>query len=553
MKSDNLEKVLVVECDPLISDLVANQALAAAGYQVKIASDMVSAIQIAKDMQPDVIITNLALPGLSGKDLIIALSSQNIETSVVIISNKGREAEVIQAYRLGVSDYLLWPFKEPEVLTVMDRVFRQVRARKERIRLRDELERTNNALRKRIRDMGTIFSIGKAITQISDQVLLFDRILEGAIQVARADKGWLLLKNENDKKFLLVAHHQMPESVASYLNQPWNDGISSMVAMSGKNLTIHGDLLARYKISSFGQAALVIPIKVADQVVGILTVMRKNPFPFAKNEEMLLSAISDYASISLINARLFQTVEDQSKTSDSSQQYSYFREKISCELLTEIKREMKRPLETAWDDLEALTDSRGGRWSSGQQQIMKDLSAQLNLLEVIKGSISSNHSSNSLKPQFELNEAVQQALNRFLNVTKYYKFDIQCEYYSEPLIIQAEPTIIQAVLDGLLSNAVKYSYDRPGNDVLIRIEKYGYDFAMVTIKDKGVGIPQKALADLFEIRDLQESSRKRNFGSIGISLVLIDQIIKSLGGTIGVERELNSGATFFFTLPLTIS
>ncbi len=69
------EKILVVESDPDIADLISRQALAPLGYQPHVVSDAAAAIQQARENPPDLIITNLNLPDLSGKDLLTALTS----------------------------------------------------------------------------------------------------------------------------------------------------------------------------------------------------------------------------------------------------------------------------------------------------------------------------------------------------------------------------------------------------------------------------------------------------------------------------------------------
>jgi DNA-binding response OmpR family regulator len=124
------ERVLLVENDPDISDLIARQTLQALGYRVEVAQTAASALQAAARFSPDVVITNLNLPGLSGKDLLVALSSQGLDIPVIVIAMKGMESDVIQAFRLGATDYLIWPAREAEVVSAVERVLKQVRAKR---------------------------------------------------------------------------------------------------------------------------------------------------------------------------------------------------------------------------------------------------------------------------------------------------------------------------------------------------------------------------------------------------------------------------------------
>jgi DNA-binding response OmpR family regulator len=308
------ERILVVESDPYISDLIARQSLLPMGYQVTIAGAAGAAIQEAISFNPDAIIADLDLPGLSGKDLLVALSSQGIDVPVIVLARKGSESDVIQAFRLGASDYLNWPIREAEVVSAVERVLKQVRARRERELLARQLNQTNQELQRRVRELTTILAISKAVTSITDQRALFDKVLEGAVFVAEADCGWLSIRKDQSKLFLLSAVRNLPPSLEAPLYQPFDDGISNLVALSRESLSIHGEALKRFKASLFGQSALVVPVKVKREVVGLLVVMRKAAQPFSAGNQALLEAVADYAAISLVNASLFRALEERARS-----------------------------------------------------------------------------------------------------------------------------------------------------------------------------------------------------------------------------------------------
>ena len=186
------ERILLVESDPEISDLISRQTLQALGYQVKVVRSAETAIQEVTHFAPDVIITNLNLPDLSGKDLIIALTSKAIDAPVIVVAQKGKEENLVQALRLGATDYLLSPMREAEIVSAVERVFKQVRSRRERETLARHLKQTNDELQKRVRELTTIFSIGKAVTSVTNQRELFGKIVDGAVFITEADSGWLL-------------------------------------------------------------------------------------------------------------------------------------------------------------------------------------------------------------------------------------------------------------------------------------------------------------------------------------------------------------------------
>jgi len=302
------ERILVVEGDPIVADLIARQALGGQGYDIKVVNEASEAIQQAMSFSPDVVIANLELSGLSGKDLIVALASQNIQIPVIMIAMQDREKDIIQAFRLGASDYIGAPIREAEVVAAVERALKTVHARKEREKLSQQLQRSNQELEKRVTELTTLFGIGKAVISIIDQNKLFNEIVKGAVKITQADFGWLLIQDEQTDEYILRAQLNLPKSLVANMGQPWDDGISSLVARSGEAFSIHGESMDRFMISSLGKSVLVTPVKVGKQILALLVVMRKESREFGASDQAMLEAVSDYAAISLVNARLFKAL-----------------------------------------------------------------------------------------------------------------------------------------------------------------------------------------------------------------------------------------------------
>ena len=140
------DRILLVENDPEISDIVARQTLRAVGYQVDVVEDSSAAIKSLLETPPDLIIVDLNIPGLSAKDMLVALNAQGVTTPLLVIAGKGQEQDVIQAFRLGAADYLMWPARDAEVVSVVERVLQRVHEQHDRQRLDLKLNETNQEL-----------------------------------------------------------------------------------------------------------------------------------------------------------------------------------------------------------------------------------------------------------------------------------------------------------------------------------------------------------------------------------------------------------------------
>jgi DNA-binding response OmpR family regulator len=363
MATNPSERILVIESDPDVGDLIARQALKPLGYQVSLATDSSTAIRQAIQYQPDVVIVNLKMPGLSGKDMLIALSSQGMNIPMVVLAEKGMEQDVIHSFRLGASDYLMLPVREAEVVSCVERALKQVREVRSREKLDAQIKQTNAELQRRVKELSTIFAVGRAVISITDQRVLFDKIVEAITAVTEADMGWLTVKDDKTKSFILVAHRGLPEAWAKKLGQPLDDGLSSLVAMSAEALAIHGDPLLKFKISTLGKSAMVVPVKIHNESIGLLTVVRKADRPFGDSEHTLSSAIADYASISMVNARLFRALAQNVDAAQASAKHKN-------DALQHIRQEVQSTLTTTLYPIDLIMSEKMGPLTAEQKQAL---------------------------------------------------------------------------------------------------------------------------------------------------------------------------------------
>ncbi len=367
------EHILIVEHDPEISDLIGRQALRPLGYQVTVVDDTGAAIKQALQTPPDLILADINLPGLSGKDLLVALTSQGSRAPLIVIAEKGQEADALQAFRLGATDALFWPVRDAEVVSAVERALRQTQEVRARLKLDQQLKLANEEVQRKLRDLTWILATGKAVISITDQRQLFERILESALQVADATIAWVTLRDERSNTFVLRAHRNLPEGWAKKMNQPLDDGISSLVALSGESLVMNGVALQKFRIASLGKSAAVIPIKIQNEVIGLMMVIRKNDREIERHAQTLLEAIGDYASISLVNARLFRALEQTSESARAG-------EKTLHAAIESMRDSIRDEVQAASYPLNlALTEAQGSL-NADQRQALEAVQAALQRL-----------------------------------------------------------------------------------------------------------------------------------------------------------------------------
>ncbi|QPH38915.1 ATP-binding protein [Pedobacter endophyticus] len=113
--------------------------------------------------------------------------------------------------------------------------------------------------------------------------------------------------------------------------------------------------------------------------------------------------------------------------------------------------------------------------------------------------------------------------------------------------VEADKDKIGQVITNLVSNAVKYS--SAGTTITVAcITQENY--ALVSIKDEGMGISILDKEKLFDRFYRVETTAMRNINGFGIGLYLCKEIIERHHGTIGVESEIGKGSTFWFKIPV---
>jgi GAF domain-containing protein len=156
------------------------------------------------------------------------------------------------------------------------------------------------------------------------------------------------------------------EAWAKKIGQPLDDGVSSLVAMSAEPLTIHGQAMQKFKISALGKAAMVMPIKVQNDAIGLMCLVRKGEKTFGESEQTLAGAIADYASISLVNSRLFRALAYNVETAQAG-------EKRKNEALQNLRREIQINLQTAAYPLDLIIDQKMGPTTLEQAQALENI------------------------------------------------------------------------------------------------------------------------------------------------------------------------------------
>jgi signal transduction histidine kinase len=115
-----------------------------------------------------------------------------------------------------------------------------------------------------------------------------------------------------------------------------------------------------------------------------------------------------------------------------------------------------------------------------------------------------------------------------------------------PASLTADRALLRRAIDNLLDNAQKYSDPDAPVRLCARVESGA---AVIEVEDRGAGIPEEDLPNLFRPFFRGDRSRTRATGGVGLGLVLARRIVEAHGGRLEIESRVGEGTTARIALP----
>lgn len=117
------EKILVVDDEPKITEIV-KAYLEKEGYMVKTVHDGKTALLIEEEFNPDLIVLDLMLPGISGEKICQSIR-QKSHVPILMLTAKSSEEDRIEGLNIGADDYLVKPFSPRELVARVKAILRR--------------------------------------------------------------------------------------------------------------------------------------------------------------------------------------------------------------------------------------------------------------------------------------------------------------------------------------------------------------------------------------------------------------------------------------------
>jgi len=320
------DKLTVLIVDDRRDNIIflANYILKPQGYDIITAMDGKKGLHKALEEKPDLIIMDLRMPKMNGLEVLAALREKQCHIPVILTTFHGSESIVVEALRLGIKDYVIKPYTVEDIEKAIERALGERRA-EEKVQqtpelaegLREGMREINQQLERRVRELGTLHDIGKAVTSLLDLQKVLNRVVEAAVFLTGAEEGLLLLVDQETEELYMRAAQGLTQKEASSFRVKVEDSLSGLVITTGKPImvsSVQDQEKFKLKTGYLVKSLLHVPLKLGNAVIGVLSVHNKvSPKAFTDNDLRTLTTLAGYAAVAIENARLYQIMQEKAQ------------------------------------------------------------------------------------------------------------------------------------------------------------------------------------------------------------------------------------------------
>ncbi|NLX10128.1 MAG: GAF domain-containing protein, partial [Chloroflexi bacterium] len=293
-------------------------------------------------------------------------------------------------------------------------------------------------------------------------------------------------------------------------------------------------------------ASLLVPILIADQVIGALFLdENRGPRDFTPDEIRLVQNVAVQAGVALQNAYLYG---EQVRVADQLREV----DRLKSEFLASMSHELRTPLNSIIGYAEVLLDGIDGDLTDDMEEdvgaihssgkhLLNLINDILDLAKIEAGQM------DLITDRLELRPFIEEVLTNFKVLLMGKPVELIIDVPEDIPDVQVDQLRLRQVVSNLATNAIKFTQE---GSITVRAQRCEADMIMVSVIDTGIGISAQNLPLVFERFRQVDQSHTRRVGGTGLGLAITRQLVQMHGGDIWVESEPGVGSNFSFTIPV---
>jgi len=500
-------RLLVVDDNADMRDYL--KRLLASSYQVHVCADGNSALTWARTGRPDLVISDVMLPGLDGFALLKALRADP-ETSpipVILLSARAGEEATLEGLNAGADDYLVKPFSARELLV-------RVEARLEIAHLRREAEVARQHLYDLFMQAPAFICVLRGPEHVFELANLHYLQFVGNRELIGKSAREALPELEGQGFFELLDRvyesgepfigNEIPALIDRHLDGTQEEGFFNFVYQPSRNMQGEVDGILAHVVEVTEQVQARRLIQEREQ--------RKDAFLDMTSHELRTPITAIKGNLQLAERRLARLLQQSEELSSET-----------SKTVEDVSAMIARALRQTGVQVRLINDLLD---VSRLQANKLDLSlSRCDLVGIVRETVADQRATAPKRTiVFEQEEAA-------------------------PVFVMADADRIEQVVSNYLTNALKYS---PSTEPVVVGLSVSSRTVRVWVRDRGPGLSLEQQQQVWE-RFYQATEIKARSGSkqgLGLGLYICQTLIRRHEGQVGVESQPGSGSTFWFSLPL---
>jgi signal transduction histidine kinase/CheY-like chemotaxis protein len=407
----------------------------------------------------------------------------------------------------------------------------------------------------KIRQLTTLYDIGKTLSSTLD----LDDLLKKALDLLKSQWGYalcgiLLLDQEKDELYVKQVLGRRLEGAKGMRFRAGIDGIVGWVAKTGEPY-YSPDVSKEPRYipgSPEGKSEAAFPLKVRDQVIGVLDIESGELNGFGEEDLKVLSSFASQVSVSIENARLFSDLKQTLQELKLAQDQIIQAEKLRAmgEMASGVAHDFNNVLavilgniQLLLHQLERLNPEEIGGQLRVIERAAKDGAETVRRIQEFTG-VRRDREFTSVS----LNNVVEEVLSitqpRWKDQAQ--KMGLQIELIRElrdvPTVL-GNPSELREVLTNILFNAIDAMPE--GGKITISTRPQGSRWVEMKVADTGIGMAEEVKRRVFD-----PFFTTKGVTSSGLGMSVSYGIVRRHGGEILVESRPGEGTTFVLHLPV---
>lgn len=516
-------KIFVVDDDQLILKFLA-QTLSTE-YEVISTFKISESIKLIKENMPDIIISDLMMPEMTGFDFCKLVKSDETLKNIPIIfmSSDASSENILMGLEVGGVDFVSKPLKKAEIVT-------RIKTHLAIMQVQKNLIQSNNNLNAALSETAKILNEEIYNNERISAVLVesenrYKNIFEGipeAIIIVNVDSGEIVDANNAACELFGYSYEELIGMNQVELLQTSEESIhENFINTQSDNLSYNSLRMSlNTLVKKNGEK---IPVKNSSKTI------------LLEGELYIFALIFDLSELVKIGNELKLA---KTKAEELNRLKGFF--------LANMSHELRTPLIGILGYAQILEDElTDDSLKSMAQAISKGGNRLLNTLKVLlEYSILENGIKEIEWNKINLNKIVTKVIDSFKDVIDERGLVVTFNSSQKEIQILADCGFMNEVISQLMNNAITYTHR---GSISLKLEtqiENNVKFAVFSIKDTGIGISENKIDLIFDdFRQVSEGC-SREYEGLGLGLALVKKIVKLHNGEITVQSKENEGSLF---------